>query len=248
MPATNVASRRPQPRPQTSATEDLFDYRVQAALMRAAAEAPVPTPPASRAALPAAAVPMHYTVNARTAATTSVNRPRPSAYIATGVSDISDDGSSVEELEILAPPHAGKKRSTQQSLPQESFAIGHSTALPAAKKHKTPRDTSLASKRRSAQNAPSREKTIASTKKDAPLPAAKRGGRQPGAGSYTPEDVEAILDLAADRLPVGSDHWKALESAFNEWAVSHNRPTRDWDSIKKKFMKASLIPSLSYNN
>jgi hypothetical protein len=109
-PAANIASHQPQPRLQTSATEDTFDYQAQAAfLMRSQAttEASILTPPASepRAALQAIPTPVPHPTHTTTTAPT--NRLHSPAYA--GASDISDDSSSVEELEILAPSRAGKK-------------------------------------------------------------------------------------------------------------------------------------------
>lgn len=163
-----IISSRLRPRPQTSAAEDIFDYRERAALlMRTAAADPVPTSPASGMALPAAV------------ATPPMLRPaatplhRPMAESANG-SDSDGDSSSIEELKILAPTAAGKKRCHKQpSLPQVSPDMER-PAVPvalAAKKRKTPQDAAATSKKRATQNASGRGKTATSAKKD-PSPSA----------------------------------------------------------------------------
>lgn len=62
-----------------------------------------------------------------------------------------------------------------------------------------------------------------------------RGGRTRGAVNYRPKEVQTLLDLIEDELPVGAKGWKVVGSRFRDWAVIADYPARTDRSLELKF-------------
>ena len=60
----------------------------------------------------------------------------------------------------------------------------------------------------------------------------KRGGRVKGCLSYSNSQVESLLDLMEQYLPVGTQEWEYIA---NEYSSAHPRPLRDVASLRRKF-------------
>ena len=65
-----------------------------------------------------------------------------------------------------------------------------------------------------------------------PLKITRRGGRVKGSLSYTNADIEKLLQLMEQCLPVGTQEWEYVETEFSS---THFRPLRDVTSLRKKF-------------
>jgi hypothetical protein len=89
--------------------------------------------------------------------------------------------------------------------------------------------TSAAQKKRSATSIPSSE-----------LPPKKRGHMH-GTLNYSPDDMEALLDILEDYLPLGVNAWSACADMFNKWAVDSDRPIQTAKSLELKFKQVSVI-------
>jgi hypothetical protein len=63
----------------------------------------------------------------------------------------------------------------------------------------------------------------------------KRGGRAAGVANYSPEDVEALLDIVEEYLPIGGRAWNTVADEFGDWAVSEGRPVRSMKSLEAKY-------------
>jgi hypothetical protein len=62
-----------------------------------------------------------------------------------------------------------------------------------------------------------------------------RRGRTRGAPNYKPREVQVLLDLVEEELPIASKGWKAVGSRFREWATAAEHPTRTDRSLELKF-------------
>ncbi|KAI0648374.1 hypothetical protein C8Q79DRAFT_572296 [Trametes meyenii] len=67
-------------------------------------------------------------------------------------------------------------------------------------------------------------------------------GRQPGASNYSEEDVDTLLDLVQNELPVGQRAWERITEQFNEWAQDNGRPPRSQKPLKSKFSSLVSTP------
>ncbi|KAG6815925.1 hypothetical protein H0H93_008787 [Arthromyces matolae] len=63
----------------------------------------------------------------------------------------------------------------------------------------------------------------------------KRGGRSAGVANYTNEDVEGLLDIVEEYLPIGGNAWNSCADEFSEWARENGRPVRTAKSLEAKF-------------
>lgn len=69
----------------------------------------------------------------------------------------------------------------------------------------------------------------------------KRGrGRVAGTSNYNDDDLDALLDLIEDVLPVGGLSWNSVTSSFNEWALLNSRPECSLKSLEAKFKQVCL--------
>lgn len=46
----------------------------------------------------------------------------------------------------------------------------------------------------------------------------KKRGRKEGSGNYTTDDLDALMDILEERLPIGGKGWNTSTDDFNEWA------------------------------
>ncbi|POM77412.1 Hypothetical protein PHPALM_5206, partial [Phytophthora palmivora] len=64
----------------------------------------------------------------------------------------------------------------------------------------------------------------------------RRGGRTKGAEGFTPEDSQALLEIVRKFLPLYRRDWEDVAEEYcREYAVPHERVTRDGVSLKNKF-------------
>ena len=66
-----------------------------------------------------------------------------------------------------------------------------------------------------------------------------------GAANYHPWELEVLLDLVEDELPIGAKGWNAVGTRFREWAVIAQFPARTDRLLKLKY-KQVLSLCLSY--
>ncbi len=62
-----------------------------------------------------------------------------------------------------------------------------------------------------------------------------RRGRPVGSVNFTPEDVDLLLMMVEDNLPLGQLGWQKVMKDFNDYAINEDRPQRSVDSLKNKF-------------
>lgn len=67
----------------------------------------------------------------------------------------------------------------------------------------------------------------------------KAKGRKAGTQNYSHEDIDTLLDQAAEILPLDAHHWALVGQRFAAWAGEEGRPERDIDALKAKFDKLS---------
>ena len=60
-------------------------------------------------------------------------------------------------------------------------------------------------------------------------------GRARGAPNYRPREVEILLDLIEDVLPIGAKGWGAIGARFREWATVAEYPARTDRSLEVKY-------------
>ena len=63
----------------------------------------------------------------------------------------------------------------------------------------------------------------------------KARGRSTGAANYRGEDLEALMDIAEEIVPIGKKGWNTVGVQFAEWAKENGRPARTAESIERKF-------------
>lgn len=67
-----------------------------------------------------------------------------------------------------------------------------------------------------------------------------RRGRTRGAPNYRPREVEMLLDLVDDELPVGAKGWNVVGARFREWAAATEHPARADRSLEIKFKQVCI--------
>ena len=69
----------------------------------------------------------------------------------------------------------------------------------------------------------------------------KRGrGRTRGTPNYKDREVEMLLDLAEEELPIASNGWRVVGARFRDWATVTQNPARTDQSLELKFKQVSL--------
>jgi hypothetical protein len=63
----------------------------------------------------------------------------------------------------------------------------------------------------------------------------KQRGRTTGAHNYSSEDLDALLDVLEECLPLGGHAWNSAGDDFNTWAQENGRPSRTAKSLELKF-------------
>lgn len=66
-------------------------------------------------------------------------------------------------------------------------------------------------------------------------------GRQSGSLNYCKEDLDILMEVAREVLPIGARGWEEVGRRFNEMAKSINRPTRPYKSLELKLKNVCLI-------
>ena len=69
----------------------------------------------------------------------------------------------------------------------------------------------------------------------------KTQGRARGSPNYRPREVEILLDLVEDELPVGSKGWSTIGARFREWAATTEHPSRTDRSLEIKYKQVCSI-------
>lgn len=65
-------------------------------------------------------------------------------------------------------------------------------------------------------------------------------GRTRGAPNYKPREVQVLLDLVEEELPIASKGWRVVGSRFRDWAVVAEHPARTDRSLELKYKQVSL--------
>lgn len=60
-------------------------------------------------------------------------------------------------------------------------------------------------------------------------------GRTRGAPNYRAKEVETLLDLVEDELPIASKGWRVVGARFRDWAIVTQAPARTDRSLELKF-------------
>lgn len=60
-------------------------------------------------------------------------------------------------------------------------------------------------------------------------------GRTRGAPNYKAREIEILLDLVDDELPIASKGWRVVGSRFRDWASVAQQPARTDRSLELKF-------------
>ena len=63
----------------------------------------------------------------------------------------------------------------------------------------------------------------------------KQRGRSAGVHNYSSEDLDALLDILEECLPLGGHAWNSAGDEFNTWAQENGRPSRTAKSLELKF-------------
>ena len=67
-------------------------------------------------------------------------------------------------------------------------------------------------------------------------------GRTRGASNYKPREVEILLNLVEEELPIASKGWKIVSAQFCDWAIVTEHPARTDRSLELKYKQVSLPP------
>lgn len=60
-------------------------------------------------------------------------------------------------------------------------------------------------------------------------------GRTRGAANYKPREVQVLLDLVEEELPIASKGWKVVGCWFRDWAATVEHPERSDRSLELKY-------------
>ena len=75
-------------------------------------------------------------------------------------------------------------------------------------------------------------------------------GRTRGSPNYKRREIEKLLDLVEDKLPVASKGWWVIGLRFRDWALVSENPTRTDRSLELKFKQVCFpsVGSVWYGN
>ena len=65
-------------------------------------------------------------------------------------------------------------------------------------------------------------------------------GRTRGAPNYRTREVETLLDLADEELPIASKGWRVVGARFRDWATVTQSPARTDRSLELKFKQVGF--------
>lgn len=68
----------------------------------------------------------------------------------------------------------------------------------------------------------------------------KKKGQRLGSSNYTALDLNYLLDLCEEVLPLGGKAWHHIETEYNKWASVKSRPIHSGKFLEAKF-KAGII-------
>lgn len=72
-----------------------------------------------------------------------------------------------------------------------------------------------------------------------------RRGRPAGSINFSPEDIELLLMMVEEHLPLGQLGWQKVVKDYNDYAIGEGRPQRAVDSLKNKFTQVRRILTYS---
>ena len=64
-------------------------------------------------------------------------------------------------------------------------------------------------------------------------------GRARGIPNYKPQEVQTLLDLIEEELPIASKGWKVVGAQFRDWAVVAEYPARTDRSLELKYKQVN---------
>lgn len=65
-------------------------------------------------------------------------------------------------------------------------------------------------------------------------------GRTRGSPNYKFREIEKLLDLVEEELPIASKGWRVVGSRFRDWAVIFDNPSRTDRSLELKFKQVGF--------
>ncbi|KAF9043916.1 hypothetical protein BJ165DRAFT_1528500 [Panaeolus papilionaceus] len=65
--------------------------------------------------------------------------------------------------------------------------------------------------------------------------AKKFKGRSTGSPNFSAEDIDALLEIAEEKLPLGGKGWESAADEYTDWAELNSRPVRTAKSLELKF-------------
>ena len=72
-------------------------------------------------------------------------------------------------------------------------------------------------------------------------------GRTRGAANYRPRELEVLLDLIGDELPIGAKGWNVVGTRFREWATITQYPARTNRSLELKYKQVLSLNFFTHN-
>lgn len=76
---------------------------------------------------------------------------------------------------------------------------------------------------------------------DDETPEPAKRGRPKGAGNYSIDNLNALLDATEKELPLGHRGWQVIHRQFTRWARSRGRPERELKSLETKYKQACYL-------
>lgn len=67
-------------------------------------------------------------------------------------------------------------------------------------------------------------------------------GRTHGAPNYKPREVQVLLDLVEEELPIASKGWRVIGSQFRDWVIVAEYPARTDRSLELKYKQVCFSP------
>ena len=56
-------------------------------------------------------------------------------------------------------------------------------------------------------------------------------------GRFRQDEIEKLLDLTEEQLPMGAESWQIVAADYNHWCIDKGYAQRDWESIRDKYKK-----------
>ena len=67
-------------------------------------------------------------------------------------------------------------------------------------------------------------------------------GRTRGAPNYKPQEVQVLLGLVEEELPIASKGWRVIGSQFRDWVIFAEYPARADRSLELKYKQVCFSP------